>query len=170
MRKGTMWRAGIVRALMRSLVLMAAIIAILVFYHTLDLPAESWAVISAMLVVQTQAKASFRLALTRVAANVVGAGVALLALHLDGSTVPAIAVALLLVGLICHVAYLDDGLRSAYVSVVIVMAADRFVTLSPPLDRIGSVTFGSMVGAGVSLLTEQLESWWAARVAKHATD
>lgn len=56
-----MWRAGLVRALMRSLVLIAAIIAILVFYRSLDLPAASWAVISAMLVVQAQAKAEVRL-------------------------------------------------------------------------------------------------------------
>jgi uncharacterized membrane protein YgaE (UPF0421/DUF939 family) len=169
MRNGMMWRAGIARALMRSVVLMAAIIAILGFYHLLDLPAESWAVISAMLVVQTQAKAAFRVALIRVAANIVGASVALLALHLDGTALPGIAVALLLVGLICHLAYLDDGLRSAYVSVVIVMAADKFVTLTPPLDRIGSVTFGSLVGAGVSWLTERLETWWAARMAKQTT-
>jgi hypothetical protein len=57
-----------------------------------------------------------------------------------------------------------------YVSVVIVMAADKFVTLSPPLDRVGSVTFGSMVGAGVSLLTERLESFWTERMAKQTTD
>src|SRR5215469_8427670 len=80
MRNRMMWRSGIVRALMRSLVLMAAVIAILGFYHLLDLPAESWAVISALLVVQTQAKAAFRVALIRVAANIVGASVALLAL------------------------------------------------------------------------------------------
>jgi uncharacterized membrane protein YgaE (UPF0421/DUF939 family) len=55
-----MWRAGLVRALMRSLVLIAAIIAILVFHRSLDLPAASWAVISAMLVVQTQAKIEVR--------------------------------------------------------------------------------------------------------------
>jgi uncharacterized membrane protein YgaE (UPF0421/DUF939 family) len=164
------WRTGAIRALLRSLALMVAIIAILTFYRVLDLPAESWAVISAMLVLHTQAKASFRLALIRVAANVVGACVALLALHLDGSAIPAIAIALLLVGLICHLAYLDDGLRSAYVSVAIVMAADKFVTFSPPLDRIGSVTFGSLVGAGVSLLTERVESWWATRMAQQTAD
>jgi hypothetical protein len=50
------------------------------------------------------------------------------------------------------------------------MAADKFVTLSPPLDRVGSVTFGSMVGAGVSLLTERLESFSTERMAKQTTD
>lgn len=102
-----------------------------------------------------------RLAITRVAANVAGACVAVAALQIGGSAILAILVAMLLVGVICHLAYLDDGLRSANVCVAIVMAADRLDTLSPPLDRIASVAFGSLVGVGVPSSVETLEQRWA---------
>lgn len=161
-----MWRAGAGAAFLSSLALAAATVIILLTYRTFELPTEGWAVVSAALVLHTQAKASYRLAAIRVAANIIGAIVALLALYLGGSTIAAIAIAILLVGLICHLAYLDDSVRTAYVSVGIVMAADRFAALSPPIDRIASVAFGSLVGVATSLLVELAARWRMARSAR----
>jgi uncharacterized membrane protein YgaE (UPF0421/DUF939 family) len=151
------WRSGTRSALVRSGVLVGAIVAILLFYRTFDLPTEGWAVISAALVFNAHANASWRLAGALVAANMVGASVSLLALYLGGSTIVSITVAMLLVGLICHLAYLDDGLRAAYICIAIVMVIDRFATLAAPIERVVSVAVGSLVGVAVSLLMEKIE-------------
>lgn len=153
-------RPGSARAMLRSCVLIAAALAITSVYRALDLASGSWALVSLMLVSHTQAKASVHLAMMRVAANVVGATVALVILQVDGSTIPAILIAMLIAGLICYLAYLDDGLRSAYISVIIVMAADKFAALTPPMERIVSVTVGSLIGVGVSLIVEVMERKW----------
>jgi hypothetical protein len=69
---------------------------------------------------------------------VVSATVTLLALHLGGTSVPSFATALLLVELFCHLANLDDGLRSASISAVAVLAARRranFGLLRAPIPK-----------------------------------
>jgi uncharacterized membrane protein YccC len=116
------WRESACPALLRSLTFVGAAVAILLSYRTLDLPNEGWAVISVALVMQIQARASFRVAAIRVVVNVVSATVALLALHLGGATIPSFVIALLLVGLFCQLANLDDGLRAAYICVVIIIS------------------------------------------------
>ena len=81
------------------------------------------------------------MAVIRVFINVISATVALVALHLGGTTtIPGFAVALLVVGLFCYLTKLDDGIRSAYICVVIMIGADRFADLSTPIDRVAAVT------------------------------
>jgi uncharacterized membrane protein YgaE (UPF0421/DUF939 family) len=159
------WRAGLTRALARSAVLVAAVVAILVLYGLLGLPSGGWAVIAAALVFNAHADASLRQAMTLVIANVVGGAVSLLALYLCGSTIASIVVAMLMVAAICHLARLDDGLRAAYVCVAIVLAIDQSAGMSSPIERIASVAFGSLAGVAVSLLVQRIEGWWAARTA-----
>lgn len=159
------WRQSACPALLRSFTFVGAAVAILLSYRALDLPDESWAVTSVALVMQTQARASFRVAGIRVVSNLVSATIALLALHLGGATIPTFAVALLLVGMFCHLANLDDGLRSAYICVVIIIGADRFAALSPPIDRVAAVAVGSAIGVGVSWVFAKIEVWSAARTA-----
>jgi uncharacterized membrane protein YgaE (UPF0421/DUF939 family) len=89
-------------ALLRSLTFVGAAVAILLCYRALELADESWAITSVALVMQTQARASLRVAVIRVFINVISATVALLALHLGGPTIPSLAVALLVVGLFCY--------------------------------------------------------------------
>jgi uncharacterized membrane protein YgaE (UPF0421/DUF939 family) len=149
------------RALARSAVLIAAVVAILLFYGILGLPTGGWAMIAAALVFNAHADASSRQAMILVAANVVGGTVSLLALYLCGSTIASIALAMLLVALICHLAHLDDGLRAAYICVAIVLAIDQSTSASSPIERIVSVAFGSLVGVAVSLLMQKIEAWWA---------
>jgi uncharacterized membrane protein YgaE (UPF0421/DUF939 family) len=155
------WRPGTMRALARSAVLIAAVVAILVLYGILGLPTGGWAVIAAALVFNAHADASSRQAMILVVANVVGGTVSLLALYLCGSTIVSIALAMLLVALICHLANLDDGVRAAYICVAIVLAIDQSTSLSSPIERIVSVAFGSLIGVAVSLLMQKIEAWWA---------
>ena len=71
--------------------------------------------------------------------------------------------ALLLAGLFCHLAGLDDGLRSAYICVVIIIGVDRFAARSPPMGRVAAVAVGSAIGVGVSWVYARIEAWPAAR-------
>jgi hypothetical protein len=89
-------------ALLRSLTFVGAAVAILLCCRALELVDESWAITSVALVMQTQGRASLRVAVIRVFINVTSATVALLALHLGGPTIPSLAVALLVVGLFCY--------------------------------------------------------------------
>jgi uncharacterized membrane protein YgaE (UPF0421/DUF939 family) len=153
------WRESACPALLRSLTFVGAAVAIVLSYRALDLPDENWAVTSVALVMQTQARASFHVAAVRVVINVVSASVALLALHLGGATIPSFAIALLLVGLFCYLANLDDGIRSAYICVVIIIGVDRFAAVSPPIDRVAAVAVGSAIGVGVSWVFAKIEAW-----------
>jgi uncharacterized membrane protein YgaE (UPF0421/DUF939 family) len=149
-------------ALLRILTFVGAAVAILLFYRSLALPNEGWAVTSVALVMQMQARASFRVAAIRVVINVVSALVALLALHMTGSTIPSIAIALLLAGLFCHFTNLDDGLRSAYICVVIIMT-EGFATPSSPVHRVAAVAVGSVIGIGVSWVYAKINALSGAR-------
>jgi uncharacterized membrane protein YccC len=147
------------------LTFVAAATAIQLVYRAIDLPDGNWAVTSVALVMQTQAGASLRVAAIRVVVNVVSAIVAALALHLGGASIPSFGAALLVVGLFCYMTKLDDGLRSAYICVIIVFGADRFAALSPPIYRIVAVAIGSAVGIGVSWIF----AWINRRAAAPAT-
>jgi uncharacterized membrane protein YgaE (UPF0421/DUF939 family) len=151
-------------ALLRSLTFVGAAVAILLCYRALELAGESWAITSVALVMQTQAIASLRVAAIRVFINVVSATVALLALHLGGTTIPSFAVALLVVGLFCYLSNLDDGVRSAYICVVIIIGADSLAVLSPPIERVAAVTVGSALGVAVSWVFAKIEAWSSARM------
>ena len=98
----------------------------------------------------------------RVFINVASATVALVALHLAGTSIPGFAVALLVVGLFCYLTKLDEGIRSAYICVVIIVGADRLADLSPPIDRVIAVIVGSALGVVVSWIFDKIEVWSSA--------
>lgn len=156
MLNGLTWQESAVPVLLRTLTFVGAAVMIVLVYRTLALPDESWAITSVALVMQSQATASLRVAAIRVIVNVVSASVALIILHLGGATIPTFAIALLLVGLFCHLANLDDGLRSAYICVIIIIGADQFGALSAPIDRVAAVVVGSTIGVGVSWIYAQI--------------
>jgi uncharacterized membrane protein YgaE (UPF0421/DUF939 family) len=137
---------------------------ILFCYRALGLADESWAITSVALVMQTQARASLRVAVIRVFINVISATVALVALYLGGTTIPGFAVALLVVGLFCYLTKLDDGVRSTYICVAIVIGADRLAVLSPPIERVAAVTVGSTLGVVVSWVFAKIGVWSSTRM------
>lgn len=147
-------RVGI--ALVRALIFVGAAVLIVLLFQAAGLRDEGWAITSAALVLQTGAQASLHQAVLRVAANLLGAIIALLALKWYGSSIAGLAIALFLVGLICQVTKLEDSLRSAYVCVIIIMGVDRFAGVSPPIDRVSAVVIGAAVGVGVSWLTPRI--------------
>ena len=152
-------------ALLRSLTFVGTAIVILLSYRALGLAGENWAITSVALVMQTQARTSVRVAVIRVFINVISATVALVALHLGGTTtIPGFAVALLVVGLFCYLTKLDEGIRSAYICVVIMIGADRFADLSTPIDRVAAVTVGSILGVVVSWIFAKIETRSSARM------
>jgi uncharacterized membrane protein YgaE (UPF0421/DUF939 family) len=151
-------------ALLRSLTFIGPSVVILVCHRALELADESWAITSVALVMQTQTRASLRVAAIRVFINVIIATVALLALHLGGTTIPSFAVALLVVGLFCYLTKLDDSVRSAYICVVIIIDADRLAVLSPPIERVADITVGSTLGVVVSWVFAKITAWSSARM------
>jgi uncharacterized membrane protein YgaE (UPF0421/DUF939 family) len=152
-------------ALLRSLTFVGTAIVILLSYRALGLAGDNWAITSVALVMQTQARTSVRAAVIRVFINVISATVALVALHFGGTTtIPGFAVALLVVGLFCYLTKLDEGIRSAYICVVIMIGADRFADLSTPIDRVAAVTVGSILGVVVSWIFAKIETWSSGRM------
>jgi uncharacterized membrane protein YgaE (UPF0421/DUF939 family) len=67
------------------------------------------------------------------------------------------------VGLFCYLTKLDDGIRSAYICVVIIISTDRFADLSPPIDRVAAVTVGSILGVVVSWIFARIGTRSSAR-------
>jgi uncharacterized membrane protein YgaE (UPF0421/DUF939 family) len=148
-------------ALLRSLAFVGAAVVILLCYHAIGLSGDNWAITSVALVMQTQARASLRVAAIRVFINVISASVAVLALHWGGNTIPTFAVALLMVGLFCYLTKLDEGIRSAYICVVIIVGVDRLADISPPIDRMVAVTVGSILGIAVSWVLAKIDETMA---------
>ena len=108
-------------------------------YKLFQLPGVPWvAAVSAVLVTQPNLHSSFKASLMRVVANLAGAfgGAALLAA--TGQPITAMAVGVMVTGLVCYLLKQDDALRPAFVAVIIVTliggAANGTIraTASPP--------------------------------------
>lgn len=155
------WRERLIDASVRSGTFVAAAVVILLAFRTAGLHGDSWAITSVALVMQDSAKASTRTAAIRVVVNIVSAFVALAALWLGGSSILSYAVALLVVGMLCYLAGLADGIRSAYICVIIVIGADPSGAIPPAIERIGAVAAGSVIG----VLVSQILAKWAQRSA-----
>jgi hypothetical protein len=123
--------ATLYAALLRSLTFVGAAVAILLCYRALELADESWAITSVALVMQTQARASLRVAVIRVFINVFSAtcSCCIWAAHDTEFCCCTLA------GWAVLLPYqLDDGVRSAYICVASVIGADRLAVLSPPIE------------------------------------
>src|SRR5665213_1509465 len=90
----------------------AAVFAVMC-YDDLGLPGAGWAAISAVLVIQPSLQSSLKSSLARVVANVAGAfGGAILGISI-GHTLPALAIGVMLTGLICYLLKAEDVMRPA---------------------------------------------------------
>lgn len=116
-----------------------------------------WAFISAILVLQPGLEQSLTSALVRIVANILGAAVGLIVgtyLHVE---VPQIFVAVIVVVFLCELFRLDLGLRSACVSVIIVMTnhtEGKLTTTS--FERCIAVIAGCTLALLLQLLIERL--------------
>jgi uncharacterized membrane protein YgaE (UPF0421/DUF939 family) len=108
-----------------------------------------WAIVSAVVVIQPEVRASFGAAVLRVLANVVGASAgAAVGFFLGGYPVAAIVVGMLLVAGLCRLLRLDAAARSASVSAAIVLlhGSERF------LGSVETRVLGVFIGCAIALV------------------
>jgi uncharacterized membrane protein YgaE (UPF0421/DUF939 family) len=136
----------------------AALAAVLAYvaYRALGLPGAAWAPVSALVVMQPSLRTSVRASLLRFAANLVGATSGALAFSLLGHSLSALALGVLLTGLVCHYARLDESRRSAYAASAIVTLSNDAAGWLGSLDRVLAVVVGCsmalLVGMGFGAL------------------
>jgi|SRR5579872_270075 len=132
--------------------LQASISALLIVpaYDHFKAPGALWAVVSAVLVLQPGFSQSLTSSSVRVVANLLGAGIAALIGLTLGDQLPEICLALISIILICEFARLDQGVRSACASVLIVMMKTDETILQRSVERATAVA----IGCGVALLLQ----------------
>jgi uncharacterized membrane protein YgaE (UPF0421/DUF939 family) len=134
----------------------AAVVAALC-YKFFQLPGAPWvAAVSAVLVTQPDLHSSFKASLMRVVANLAGAfgGAALLAA--TGQPIVAMAIGVLLTGLICYLIKQDDALRPAFVAVIIVTLIGESSKWQNSRDRVTAVIIGCICALAVGFLFDKL--------------
>jgi uncharacterized membrane protein YgaE (UPF0421/DUF939 family) len=140
--------------------LQAAIAAVLAYlaYRAFGLPGATWAPVSALVVMKPSLKTSWQAALLRFAANIVGATSGALCGGALGHSMSALALGVLLTGLVCHYARLDDSLRSAYAASAIVTLGTDTAVWFGSLDRVLAVVVGCAMALLVGLAFAPLTS------------
>jgi len=130
-----------------------------VSYKFIALPGAPWvAAVSAVLVTQPDLHSSFKASLLRVVANLAGAfgGAALLAV--TGQPIVAMAIGVMLTGLICYLLKQDDALRPAFVAVIIVTLIGGGNEWHSSRDRVAAVIIGCVCALAVGFLFDKLSA------------
>jgi uncharacterized membrane protein YgaE (UPF0421/DUF939 family) len=126
-------------------------------YELFQLPGAPWvAAVSAVLVTQPDLHSSFKASFMRVVANLTGAfgGAALLAI--TGQSVVAMAIGVLVTGLVCYLLKQDDALRPAFVAVIIVTLIGENSKWHNSIDRVLAVIIGCGCALVVGFLFDKL--------------
>jgi uncharacterized membrane protein YgaE (UPF0421/DUF939 family) len=118
--------------------------------------ALTWAIVSAVLVIQPGIEQSLAASAVRIAANLVGGLIGLAVGQFLGLGYPQLLLALALTVFASEFLRIDLGLRTACVATIIVMTSlDGHVTTSA-LERLSAVLIGCLTAVGVQLLAEYL--------------
>jgi uncharacterized membrane protein YgaE (UPF0421/DUF939 family) len=136
-----------------------AAVAGVLSYKFFDLPGTSWvAAVSAVLVTQPDLHSSFKASLLRVVANLGGAfgGAALLVII--GQPLVAMAVGVMMTGLLCYLLKQDDALRPAFVAVIIVTLIGENSKWQNSIDRVIAVIVGCICALAVGFLFDKLSN------------
>lgn len=112
---------------------------LLYVYDRLHGPASSWALISAVLVMQPGFQQSLAASATRIVANLIGGLTAAAIGLIGGHGAIAIVIGFVLIILICEYLRLDMGVRTACVSVVIVLGKTETGVVHSGEDRVFAV-------------------------------
>jgi uncharacterized membrane protein YgaE (UPF0421/DUF939 family) len=126
-------------------------VAAVVVFNLFGLPGGVWAPVSAVIVTQPKLHPSLKLSLSRVVANLIGAFVGALMSAVTGHTILAMALGVVVTGLVCCAARLDDAIRPAYAAVVIVTLSNEPEVWAGSLDRVLAVTLGCVVALAVGV-------------------
>jgi uncharacterized membrane protein YgaE (UPF0421/DUF939 family) len=135
----------------------AAVIAALCYKFFGHLPGAPWvAAVSAVLVTQPDLHSSFQASFMRVVANLAGAfgGAALLAA--TGQPIAAMAIGVMVTGLVCYLLKQDDALRPAFVAVIIVTLIGEDSKWQNSRDRVVAVIVGCICALVVGFLFDKL--------------
>ncbi len=124
------------------------------FFH---LPGAAWvAAVSAVLVTQPNLHSSFKASSMRVVANLAGAfGGAALSLCI-GQPLVAVAVGVMVTGLLCYLLKQDDMLRPAFVAVILVTLTGDNDKWHSSLNRVAAVIVGCLCALVVGFLFDKL--------------
>ena len=130
-------------------------------YEWFALPGTAWvAAVSAVLVTQPDLHSSLKISLLRVVANLFGAfGGAALSVAI-GQPIVAMAIGVMLTGLVCYLLKQDDALRPAFVAVVIVTLIGDSGKWHSSLDRVLAVVIGCVCALVVGFLFDKISGWF----------
>lgn len=117
-----------------------------------------WAIVSAVLVLQPGIEQSISASAIRIAANLIGATTGLAIGWAFGTGVWQVPLAIVLVCFICEFLKLDLGLRTACVSVVIVMLANEGRVTTTSLERVAAVLAGCVVAVILQIVLDRVGS------------
>jgi uncharacterized membrane protein YgaE (UPF0421/DUF939 family) len=134
----------------------ATVVAVLCYQWT-QLPGTAWvSAVSAVVVTQPSLHSSFKASLMRVIANIAGAfGGAALSIIL-GQPLVAMAVGVMLTGLLCYLLRQDDALRPAFVAVILVTLAGDNNKWHSSLNRVVAVIIGCFCALAIGFLFDKL--------------
>ena len=146
-------------AVIFSLKAAIAAVAAVVCYEDFNLPGAGWAAISAVLVIQPTLHLSFKASSIRIIANLAGAfGGAALNVIID-HPLPALAIGVMLTGLVCYLLKADDAMRPAFAAVVIVTFTSEASKWDSSLDRVIAVIVGCFWAIAIGFLFDKLSIW-----------
>jgi uncharacterized membrane protein YgaE (UPF0421/DUF939 family) len=131
----------------------AATLLILAAYEWAGHPGGMWAAVSAVLVLQPGFRQSLAASAIRVMANLLGAGIAVTVGLSVQSRAGAVCLSLVLIVMVCEFAKLDAGVRSACVSVLVVLAGSGTL-YDRGMERATGVAIGCGMALGLQLLVQ----------------
>jgi uncharacterized membrane protein YgaE (UPF0421/DUF939 family) len=129
--------------------------------HALGIAEPIWAIVSAIVVIFPEVKASVASAALRVVANLIGAGVGIAIAELGVPGLPALLVGLVAVAGLCRAAGLDGASRTATSALVIVLlrgGGDATVVSSEV--RVGLVVMGCACALAVTIAVDRAGWLW----------
>jgi len=122
-------------------------------YQRLGFPGGPWvAAVSAVLVTQPDLDASLKASLLRVVANLAGAFGGAVLLMIIGQPIIAMAVGVMITGLVCYLLKQDDALRPSFVAVIIVTLFGGSNEWHNSVNRVAGVVLGCGCALGVGFL------------------
>jgi len=134
-----------------------AVTLLLVGYHLWSSHAALWAVVSAIMVVQPAMEQSIATSAVRIAANIVGGMCGIIVGHFLGNGVWQFLLALVSCVFFCELMKLDLGLRTACVSVAVIMLrSEGGKVVSTASDRMIDVFIGCVTALCVQLIAERV--------------
>lgn len=135
----------------------------LIAYRSTGLPGETWAPISALIVMQTSLHTSFNASIARFWANLIGAAIGAICALAIPQVLIALAVGIVATGVICHYVNLDDSRRPGFAAVAIVLLTLHGDVLRGAMERV----FGVVLGCSVALLVSVVWDAVATQVGPH---